>query len=91
MVLLCGVPMRIAVGTSSAMVAATAIMGFSGHTTQGHFNAEAAIPLALIAAVGGLIGSKFALKTKPAKLKTIFAYTTLAASAFMIINALFSI
>lgn len=90
MVLICGVPMRIAVGTSSAMVAATAIMGFIGHATQGHFTPEAAIPFALIAVVGGLIGGKFALKTRPEKLKKIFAYTTLAASLFMISNALFS-
>lgn len=87
MVLLCGVPMRIAVGTSSAMVAATAMMGFIGHVTQGHFDPKGAIPFAVIAVLGGLIGGKFALKTKPKKLKLIFAYTTLAAALFMIFNA----
>lgn len=90
MVLLCGVPMRIAVGTSSAMVAATAVMGFIGHTTQGHFDPKGAIPFALVAVLGGLIGGKFAMRTKPDKLKKIFAYTTLAAALFMIFNALFS-
>jgi len=90
MVLLCGVPMRIAVGTSSAMVAATAVMGFFGHASQGHFDHQAAIPFALIAVVGGIIGGKVALKTKPVKLKKLFAYTTLAASVFMVFNALFS-
>lgn len=90
MVLLCGVPMRIAVGTSSAMVAATAIMGFIGHATQGHFDPKAAIPFAVIAVLGGLIGGKFAMKTKPEKLKQIFAYTTLAAALFMIFNALYT-
>lgn len=88
MVLLCGVPMRIAVGTSSAMVAATAVMGFIGHATQGHFNPEGAIPFAVIAVLGGLLGSRFALKTKPRNLKRIFAYTTLTAAVFMIFNAL---
>ena len=90
MVLLCGVPMGIAVGTSSAMVAATAIMGFIGHTSQGHFEPKWAVPLACIAVLGGLIGGRFAIKTNPAKLKRIFAYTTLAASLFMVFNALFS-
>lgn len=90
MVLLCGVPMRIAVGTSSAMVAATAVMGFIGHSTQGHFDPKGAIPFAVIAVLGGLVGGKFAMKTKPEKLKKIFAYTTLAAALFMIFNALFS-
>ena len=90
MVLLCGVPMRIAVGTSSAMVAATALMGFAGHVANGHFDGKQAILIALVAVLGGIIGGKFAMKTKPEKLKKIFAYTTLAAAIFMICNALFS-
>src|SRR6056297_934962 len=90
MVLFCGVPMNIAVGTSSAMVAATAIMGFIGHTSQGHFEPEQAVLFAVIAVLGGLLGGRFAIKTNPAKLKKLFAYTTLAAAVFMIFNALFS-
>ena len=90
MVLLCGVPMRIAVGTSSAMVAVTALMGFIGHAAIGHFDPTLAIPLGIAAITGGLLGSKFAIKTKPENLKKIFAYTTLAASIFMIINAITS-
>ena len=90
MVLLCGVPMRIAVGTSSAMVAATALMGFAGHAASGHFDPQLAIPIGLVALLGGLIGGKFAIKTKPKNLKMIFAYTTLAAAIFMVCNALFS-
>jgi len=89
MVLLCGVPMRIAVGTSSAMVAVTALMGFVGHTANGHFDAQWAIPVACVAVLGGIIGGKFAMKTKPKKLKKIFAYTTLAAAIFMVINAIY--
>jgi len=88
MVLACGVPMRVAVGTSSAMVAATALMGFVGHTAGGDLNARWAIPLAAVAVVGGLLGGRISLKTKPTKLKKIFAYTTLAAAVFMLINAL---
>ncbi len=90
MVLLCGVPMRIAVGTSSAMVAATAIMGFAGHAAQGHFEPQWALPLACAAVAGGVVGGRFALKTDPGKLKRIFAYTTFAAAVFMVVNALFS-
>jgi len=90
MVLLCGVPMRIAVGTSSAMVAATALMGFIGHTASGHFDPGWAVPAACAAVVGGIIGGKFAIKTKPKNLKKIFAYTTLAAAVFMAVNALMS-
>ena len=87
MVLACQVPMKIAVGTSTTMVATTALMGFLGHTFTGHFNLAMALPLALAAAAGGFIGGKTALKTKPAKLKLLFAVTTLAASFVMIFNA----
>ncbi len=90
MVLLCGVPMRIAVGTSSAMVAVTALMGFAGHAAKGHFDASWAVPVACAAILGGIIGGKFAIQTKPEKLKSIFAYTTLAAAVFMTFNALYS-
>ena len=90
MVLACGVPMRVAVGTSSVMVAATAAMGFVGHAAQGHFNPHWALPMASVAVLGGIIGSKFALKTKPKNLKTVFALTTLGAAVFMAINALLS-
>jgi len=90
MVLACGVPMRVAVGTSSVMVAATAAMGFAGHAAQGHFDPYWALPMACVAVVGGIIGSKFALKTKPRSLKTLFALTSLAAAVFMVFNAFLS-
>ena len=90
MVLACGVPMRVAVGTSSVMVAATAAMGLVGHAAQGHFEPHWALPTAFVAVLGGLLGSRFALKTKPRNLKTLFALTTLAAAAFMLLNALLS-
>jgi len=90
MVLACGVPMRIAIGTSSAMVAATALMGFLGHTVSGDFNPTWAIPLAVVAVMGGLLGAKFSIKARPEKLKLIFAYTTLAAAVFMLANAMVS-
>jgi hypothetical protein len=70
------------------MVAATALMGFAGHTLQGHFEPGWAIPLAITAIIGGFIGGKFAIKTDPKKLKKIFALTTLAAALFMAANAI---
>ena len=90
MVLLCGVPMRIAVGTASAMVAVTALMGFAGHAIRGHFDPSWAIPVACAAVAGGVIGGKIAVKTKPQKLKMIFAFTTLAAAIVMAVNAFLS-
>lgn len=86
MVMLCGIPMEIAVGTSSAMVAVTALMGLLGHSFNGNLDLSFALPLTAIAIVGGIIGGKFALKSKPKNLKKIFALTNLAAGITMIIS-----
>lgn len=87
MVLACGVPMRIAVGTASAMVAATAFAGFMGHALHGSFNPAWAIPIAAVTIFGGVSGSRIALGTKPKYLKTLFAVTTLVAALLMLVNA----
>ena len=87
MVLACGLPMKTAVGTASVMVAATAGMGFLGHLSQGGIDWSWALPQAGVAVVGGLIGGKLAIKTRPGALKLIFALTTLAAAVFMYIKA----
>jgi len=88
MVLACGVSMHTAVGTASTLIAATAFMGFTGHAVQGDFNPSWAVPLAFITIIGGLLGGKFALKTKPKHLKKLFAFTNWLAALFMLINAL---
>ncbi len=88
MVLACGVPMHIAVGTASTLIAINAFMGFAGHAIQGDFNPLWAIPLAIITIIGGVLGGKFALKTKPKHLKKLFAFTNWLAALFMFINAL---
>jgi len=87
MVLSCGVPMHTAVGTASALIMATALMGFLGHAIQGDFNPSWAVPLALVTIIGGVLGGKFSLKTKPKQLKKLFAYTNWIAALVMIINA----
>ncbi|MBW2655936.1 MAG: sulfite exporter TauE/SafE family protein [Deltaproteobacteria bacterium] len=87
MVLACGIPMHMAVGTASTLIAATALMGFFGHAVQGDFDPAWAVPLAFITIAGGAIGGKFALKTKPPYLKKLFAYTNWLAAIFMVINA----
>jgi len=88
MVLACRVPMHIAVGTASTLIAATALMGFIGHAARGDFHPALALPLALAAVLGGIVGSKFALRSRPKSLKTIFACTNWLAAFLMIFNAI---
>ncbi len=88
MVLACGVSMHTAVGTASALIATTALMGCIGHAVQGDFNPSWAVPLAAVTIMGGILGGKFALKSKPDYLKKLFAYTNWIAAFFMLFNAL---
>ncbi|MDY6954520.1 MAG: sulfite exporter TauE/SafE family protein [Thermodesulfobacteriota bacterium] len=88
MVSACGVSMHTAVGTASTLIAAIALMGFAGHAIQGDFNPLWAVPLAIVAVVGGIVGGKLSLKTKPKHLKMLFAYTNWLAAFFMAINAI---
>ena len=86
MVLAAGVPMHIAIGTASILIAATSGMGFIGHAIQGDFIPSLALPLAAMTMLGGIIGGLFALKSKPNYLKQLFAYTNFLAAVMMIIQ-----
>jgi uncharacterized membrane protein YfcA len=88
MVVGCGVPVRVAVGTATAMLAATALAGFAGNALHGGFSPALAIPAALSAVVGGILGGRIALKTKPKSLKTISGILTIVAAILMLVNAL---
>ena len=88
MVVGCGVPVRVAVGTATAMLAATAFTGFVGNALHGGFSPGLAIPAALAAVVGGLLGGRVALKTKPKIIKTISGLLTIAAAILMLVNVL---
>lgn len=74
MVLLCGVPMDIAIATSTVMVAATALFGLFGHVLVGHFDWNIVIPLGIAAFIGGQIGSRLSVKTDKEKMKKIFGF-----------------
>lgn len=84
MALICGVPIHIAIGTSTAMVAATAFMGILGHAAAGDFVMLWAAPLGVAAILGGVTGARISLKKKSGTLKKVFAYTTFAAAFFMV-------
>ena len=88
MVVGCGVPVRTAVGTATSMLAATALTGFVGNAVHGGFDPALALPCGAVAVIGGLIGSKIALKTKPKSLKTISGILTIIAAIFMLANAI---
>jgi uncharacterized membrane protein YfcA len=86
LVLIGRVPIRIAIGTSSLMVALTALSGLSGHLVGGSFNVVAALPLAAAAFAGGRLGSSLSLRVKVPSLKISFALILLLSSVWMIVS-----
>jgi len=69
MVLVLGVPMDIAVGSSALMVGMTASGGFAGHLFHGHWNWKLSLVLAAAVFIGGQIGSRLTMKLDRKKLK----------------------
>ncbi len=83
MVLLLGIPMDIAVGTSSFMIGITSFFGLIGHLMHAHLMIKIALPLALAVLIGGNIGARIAVKTSSTKLKKIFGWFLLIVALSM--------
>ncbi len=88
MVLFCGVPMDIAIATSTVMVAVTALFGLGGHIMAGHFDLSMIIPLAVGAFIGGQIGSRISIKSDKSKLKRIFGFVLMLIAVSILISLL---
>ena len=86
MVLLLGVPMKVAVGTSCLMVGLTALFGFFGHFFAGHFEPKTALILALVVFAGAQAGSRISIKVDKILLKKIYAIFLFLISAWMMMN-----
>jgi len=86
MVLLCGVPMDIAVATSTVMVAVTALFGLAGHALSSHIDWRIGLILALAAVAGGLTGSRISVSMNKTRLKKFFALIILLIAARILIK-----
>lgn len=86
LVLLLGVPMKIAVGTSCFMAGITALFGFWGHFFTGHFEPKMALIMALVVFAGAQVGSRISIKVDKILLKKIFAIFLFLISAWMMVN-----
>jgi uncharacterized membrane protein YfcA len=72
MVLLFGIPIPVAIGSSAFMVGLTAAAGLFGHISAGSFNWTAALLLAIPVFIGGQIGSRLSIHLKARHLATWF-------------------
>jgi len=88
MVLLLGIPMDIAVGSSALMVGLTATGGFAGHLANGHWDWRTSLLLAGAVFFGGQIGSRVSVKANKELLKQGFGWFLLAIAALMLVKAI---
>ena len=86
MVLLLGIPMDIAVGTSALMVGLTAAGGFAGHLAVGHWDWRLSLVLALAVFLGGQLGARRALRLDRARMKKLFGWFLLLIALMMVIR-----
>jgi len=87
-VVLGGVPMSIAVGSSSLMIGVTALTGFAGHFLQGHFDLRLTVILAGGVLIGSQIGPRFSVKTDQSRLKKYFAVLLLLIAVWLVYGVL---
>jgi S1-C subfamily serine protease/uncharacterized membrane protein YfcA len=84
LVLLFGVPIKVAIATSSLMVGVTSLVGCIGHGIEGHFDPRLAIALALAAIIGAQIGARLTIRADRLMLKRIFTVVLLGVSLWMV-------
>jgi uncharacterized membrane protein YfcA len=83
-VLLGGVPMKIAVGSSSLMIGITALTGFVGHLLQGHFDLKLTAALAVGVLIGSQIGPRLSVRIDRRRLKKFFSVLLFAIALWLI-------
>ncbi len=88
MVLLLGIPMDIAVGSSAFMVGLTAAGGFAGHVVSGHWDWRTSLVLAVVVFAGSQIGARLSLSLDKKRMKKLFGWFLLGIAALMISNNL---
>ncbi|RMG07673.1 MAG: sulfite exporter TauE/SafE family protein [Planctomycetota bacterium] len=88
MVLLLGIPMDVAVGSSAVMVGVTALGGLAGHVANGHWNWRLSLALAVAVFFGAQIGARYSLSLSKKKLKRTFGYFLIALAGLMVAKTL---
>jgi uncharacterized membrane protein YfcA len=86
-VLLGGVPMKIAVGSSSLMVGITALTGLLGHVLVGHFEPKSALVLAIAVFLGAQLGARIGVRIDKKRHKKYFGFLLVFIAAWMVYMA----
>ncbi len=83
LVLLGGVPMKIAVGSSSLMIGITALTGLLGHAAAGHFDPKLALILGAAVLAGSQIGARLGVRIDKKRHKKYFGFLLIVIAFWM--------
>jgi len=89
LVLLLGVEMPIAVGTSLVIVVANSGAGVISHLSRTHIDWAVTIAFVGTAILGSLVASQFGTKVDTRRLQRLFGYLVFAAAAYVLIDTVF--
>ncbi|MCD6262240.1 MAG: sulfite exporter TauE/SafE family protein [Deltaproteobacteria bacterium] len=84
LVLLGGVPMKVAVGSSSLMIGITALTGLFGHALVGHFDPRLGLILGLAVFSGAQVGARIGVSIDRTKHKKYFGCLLILVACWMI-------
>ena len=84
-----GLPLRVAFAVNAVLVFANSLAGFFGHGLAGEFNPELAIPLAVAGFLGSQVGSRYAKKVHVKHLKILFVMILLIAAIWMLVRTFY--
>ena len=88
LVLLLGLPMTTAVGTSLAIIVLNSIAGFTAHAGDAQLDFRIVGAFAGAAVVGSLVAGRFATRLPAERMRRWFAYLVFAVATFVIAQAL---
>jgi uncharacterized protein len=89
LVLLLGLPMATAVGTSLVVIVLNSAAGFAAHAGDATINYGITTAFTLAAIAGSLIACRFATRLPADRLRPAFAYLVIAVAALVVAQALF--
>ena len=84
-----GLPLRVAFAANAVLVFANSLFGFLGHGLAGEFNPELAIPLGIAGFLGGQVGSRYAKKIHVRHLRLLFVAILLVAAIWMLFRTFY--
>ena len=87
LVLLLGLPMGIAIGTSLVIIVINSVAGFTAHAGEAALDYPVVGTFTVAAVVGSLAASRLASRLPAARLRRWFAYLVFAVASFVIVQA----